>query len=67
MRRIKPSTLVAFASFTAITIFWGVRLSLQPFLDVKEHLTTRWLHAGYHTLSLLFASFTAFFAFAVLH
>jgi hypothetical protein len=48
-------------------IFWGVRLSLQPFLDVKEHLTAWWLHAGYHTLSLLFAGFTALFAFAALH
>jgi hypothetical protein len=50
-----------------LAIFWGVRLSLQPFLDVKEHLATWWLHAGYHTLSVLFASFTAFFAFAALH
>src|SRR6188768_1814392 len=28
-----------------IAIFWGVRLSLQTVLDVKEHLTTWWLHA----------------------
>src|SRR5438477_6932952 len=33
-----------------IAVFWGVRLSLQGFLDVKEHLTTWWLHAGYHML-----------------
>ena len=48
-------------------VFWGVRLSLQPFLDVKEHLTAWWLHAGYHTLTLLFVSFTAFFAYVALH
>src|ERR1022692_2448458 len=50
-----------------LAIFWGVRLSLQTILDVKEHLTTWWLHAGYHALTLLFASFTAFFAYAALH
>ena len=36
-----------------------MRLSLQTILDVKEHLTLWWLRAGYHTLTLLFASFTA--------
>jgi hypothetical protein len=50
-----------------LAIFWGVRLSLQTILDVKEHLTTWWLHAGYHTLSLLFVTFTALFAFAAFH
>ena len=50
-----------------IAIFWGVRLSLQAVLDVKEYLTTWWMKAGYHTLTLLFASFTALFAWAALH
>jgi len=50
-----------------IAIFWGIRLSLQTVLDVKEHLTTWWLAAGYHTLTVLFASFTAIFAYAALH
>ena len=50
-----------------IAIFWGVRLLLQTVLDVKEHLTTWWLVAGYHTLTVLFASFTAVFAFSALH
>ena len=49
-----------------LAIFWGVRVSLQPFLDVREHLTRWWLRAGYHTLTLLFASFTAIFAYAAL-
>src|SRR5436309_1012289 len=26
-----------------IAVFWGVRVSLQAVLDVKEHLTTWWL------------------------
>jgi hypothetical protein len=50
-----------------VAVFWGVRLSLQTVLDVKEHLATWWLHAGYHLLTLLFASFTALFAYAALH
>ncbi len=50
-----------------IAIFWGVRLALQSVLEVKDHLTTWWLHAGYHTLTLLFAGFTAIFAYAALH
>ena len=49
-----------------IAVFWGVRLSLQTMLDVKEHLTTWWLFAGYHTLTVLFASFTLIFAYAAL-
>jgi hypothetical protein len=50
-----------------IAIFWGIRLSLQTVLDVKEHLTVWWLHAGYHTLTVLFAGFTVIFAYAALH
>ena len=39
-----------------IAIFWGVRLSLQAVLDAKPFLTTWWLRAGYHLLTVLFAS-----------
>jgi hypothetical protein len=49
-----------------MAVFWGVRVSLQAVLDVKEHLTTWWLKFGYHTLTLLFASFTALFTWAAL-
>src|SRR5688572_7905499 len=45
-------------------IFWGVRLSLQAVLDVKEHLNLRWLRAGYHTLTVLFTSFTLIYGYA---
>ena len=50
-----------------MAVFWGVRLSLQTAFDVKEHLTAWWLRAGYHTLTLLFATFTAIFAYAAGH
>ena len=46
-----------------ITLFWGVRLSLQAVFDVREHLRTWWLRVGYHTLTLLFATFTTLFAY----
>jgi hypothetical protein len=47
-------------------VFWGIRLSLQAFLDVKPHLTTWWLKAGYHALTCLFAMFTAIFGWAAI-
>ena len=49
-----------------IAVFWGVRLVLQGILDVKEHLTARWLRLGYHALTGLFAAFTAIYGCAAL-
>lgn len=46
--------------------FWGIRLSLQACLDVKEHLTTWWLRMGYYLLTVLFLSFTLLFGWAAL-
>jgi hypothetical protein len=47
-------------------VFWAVRLSLQPVLDVKQHLTEWWLTAGYHLLTVLFITFTAIYGAAAL-
>lgn len=47
-----------------VALFWGIRLALQPVLDVKEHLTAWWLTLGYHTLTGLFFAFTAIYAWA---
>ena len=47
-------------------VFWGVRLCLQAVFDVKPHLTAWWLTAGYHTLTVLFLSFTAVYGYAAL-
>jgi hypothetical protein len=49
-----------------IAVFWGVRLALQGFLDVKEHLTAGWLKLGYHALTVLFAAFTVVYGCAAL-
>lgn len=46
--------------------FWGIRLSLQGVFDVKVHVTTWWLKAGYHALSVLFLGFTAVYGYAAL-
>jgi hypothetical protein len=49
-----------------VAVFWGVRLSLQGVLAVKEHLTAWWLKAGYALLSVLFTAFTLVYGFAAL-
>jgi hypothetical protein len=49
-----------------MAVFWGVRLTLQAVLDAKPFLTTWWLRAGYHTLTVLFLSFTLVYAYAAL-
>jgi hypothetical protein len=47
-------------------IFWGIRLSLQAVLDVKEHLTAWWLVAGEYVLTILFLYFATIFTIATL-
>ncbi|WP_010583794.1 hypothetical protein [Schlesneria paludicola] len=47
-------------------VFWGIRLALQPILAAKPFLTTWWLYGGYHFLTLLFLSFVAVYAWALI-
>ena len=55
-------------SFCAFaTLFWGIRLSLQPFLAAKPFLTTWWLRSGYHLLTVLFASFVVILGWGTVH
>jgi hypothetical protein len=54
----------AFCCYAAI--FWGVRLALQTVFAAGPYLTTWWLRAGYHGLTLFFASFTGIFAWVAL-
>ncbi len=44
-------------------LFWGIRLSLQAFLDAKPFLGKWWLRAGYHLLTVLFCYFTLVFGY----
>jgi hypothetical protein len=49
-----------------MAIFWGIRLSLQAVLDVKEYLTAWWLIAGECVLTILFLYFATVFTIATL-
>ena len=50
-----------------VAVFWGIRLGLQAVLDVREHLTAWWLKGGYFLLTVMFAGFTAVYAWGALH
>lgn len=60
-------SLLARAFCAYVMLFWGIRLSLQPFLQAQPFLTKWWLHCGYHLLTALFAGFTAIFAWGAVH
>jgi hypothetical protein len=47
-----------------MAVFWGIRLSLQFVLDVKEHLTAWWLYAGEFVLTAFFLYFAIVFSLA---
>jgi hypothetical protein len=49
-----------------IAVFWGVRVALQGVFDTSAHLTTWWLKAGYHALTILFAALTILYGWAAL-
>lgn len=49
-----------------VAVFWGIRLALQAYLDVKEHLTAWWLKVGYHGLTVLFLALTVVYTWAAM-
>jgi len=49
-----------------VAVFWGIRVGLQAVFDVKDHVTTRWLKAGYFVLTLMFAALTVVYTWAAL-
>ena len=57
-RELAGGSVLARAFCLYVAVFWGVRLGLQFVLDVREHLSTWWLGAGYHALTVLFVYFT---------
>ena len=61
---LASGTLLARSVCTYIAAFWGIRLSLQTILDARPFLTTWWLAAGYHLLTVLFTLLTLTFAWA---
>lgn len=64
---LASGTLLARSMCLYMAAFWGIRLALQTALDAKPFLTTWWLFAGYHLLTLLFAALTAVFLWAALY
>jgi hypothetical protein len=64
---LASGTRLARALCTYAALFWGIRLSLQPFFDARPFLTAWWLRCGYHLLSVLFAAFTVIFGWAAVH
>jgi len=50
-----------------VFFFWGIRVALQAVFDVKAYLTTWWLKAGYHVLTILSLSFTLIYGWAAVH
>lgn len=65
--QLAGGTLLARCFCGYAAVFWGVRLSLQPWLKAKPFLTTWWLRCGYHLLSFLFLSFTLVLAYGAVH
>jgi len=65
--QLAEGSLLARSVCAYATAFWGIRLSLQPFLSAKEFLTTWWLRAGYHLLTVSFTCFTLIFGYGVIH
>ncbi len=49
-----------------VAVFWGIRLALQAYLDVREHLTTWWLKLGYLGLTSFFLALTVIYGWAAL-
>ncbi|MCZ2151548.1 MAG: hypothetical protein LC126_27720 [Bryobacterales bacterium] len=44
----------------------GIRVVLQAFFDVKEHLAAWWLKLGYFALTLMFAAFTIIYSWGAM-
>jgi len=49
-----------------VAVFWGIRLLLQAFFEVKEYLTAWWLKAGYFVLTVVFLALTIVYSCAAL-
>ena len=63
-RELAGGTALARGFCAYVAVFWGIRAGLQAVLDVKGHLTTWWLKAGYFLLTLMFAGLTIVYTWA---
>jgi hypothetical protein len=65
-RELASGSALARGFCVYVAVFWGIRMGLQAVFDVKGHLSTWWLRAGYRVLTIMFAGFTAVYAWAAL-
>ena len=65
-RELASGTALARGFCAYVALFWGIRVGLQAVFDVKDHLTTWWLKAGYFVLTLMFAGLTVVYTWAAL-
>lgn len=56
-KELASGTLLARAFCAYVAVFWFARLMVQCFVfDATEFLTTWWLRAGYHLLTVIFTT-----------
>jgi hypothetical protein len=65
-RELASGSALARGFCAYVAVFWGIRLGLQAVFDVKDHVTTWWLRAGYFVLTLMFAALTVVYTWAAL-
>ena len=65
-RELASGSALARGFCAYVAVFWGIRVGLQAVFDVKDHLTTWWLKAGYFVLTLMFAALTVVYTWAAL-
>jgi len=65
-RELASGSALARGFCAYVAVFWGIRVGLQAVFDVKDHLTTWWLKAGYFVLTLMFAALSVVYAWAAL-
>jgi hypothetical protein len=66
-RELASGSALARGFCAYVAVFWGIRVGLQTVFDVKDHLTTWWLKAGYLVLTLMFAALTVVYTWAALN
>ena len=65
-RELASGSALARGFCAYVAVFGGIRVGLQAVFDVRDHLTTWWLKAGYFMLTLMFAALTVVYAWAAL-
>jgi hypothetical protein len=65
-RELASGSALARGFCAYVAVFWGMRVGLQAVFDVKDHVTTWWLKAGYFVLTLMFAALTVIYTWAAL-